>query len=129
MIRLTLIGLVVLGLWSGGRLSYSQYQSGEACPILGAVPACYIAFVGYLMMALALAVTTAKLEVNLSWMFWLGLLAAGGLALVGSGLELAKGNVCPRAFGWLPMCYISLTMSIVIGGLFWLATKTQKELL
>jgi hypothetical protein len=119
MIRLTLICLVMLGLWSGARLSYSHYQSGEACPILGIVPACYIAFAGYLMMALALAVTTAKPELNLSWIFWLGLLAAGGLALVGSGLELAKGDVCPKAFGWLPMCYISLAMSIVIGGLFW----------
>jgi hypothetical protein len=118
MIRLTLIGLVVLGLWSGGRLSYSQYQSGEACPILGVVPACYIAFAGYLVMASALAVTIAKPEVNLSWMFWSGLLAAGGLALLGSGLELAKGNICPKAFGWLPMCYVSLAYSVLIGILY-----------
>jgi hypothetical protein len=117
-IRLTLIGLVVLGLWSGGRLSYSQYQSGEACPILGIVPACYIAFAGYLMMALALAVTTAKPELNLSWMFWSGLLAAGGLALLGSGLEVIKGDVCPKAFGWLPMCYVSLAFSALIGILY-----------
>ena len=118
MIRLALIGLVILGLWSGGRLSYSQYQSGEACPILGVVPACYIAFAGYLMMASALAVTTAKPEVNLSWMFWSGLLAAGGLALLGSGLELARGDVCPKAFGWLPMCYVSLAFSALIGILY-----------
>jgi len=117
-IRLTLIGLVVLGLWSGGRLSYSQYQSGEACPILGVVPACYIAFAGYLMMTLALSVTTAKPELNLSWMFWSGLLAAGGLALLGSGLEVIKGDVCPKAFGWLPMCYVSLAFSVLIGILY-----------
>ncbi|NOY40707.1 MAG: hypothetical protein GXP26_02560 [Planctomycetes bacterium] len=123
MIRLTLIGLVVFGLWSGGRLSYSHFQTGEACPILGVVPACYIAFIGYLMMALALAVTTAKPELNLSWMFWLGLLAAGGLALLGSGLELAKGNVCPKAFGWLPMCYVSLAFSVLIGILFAAITR------
>ncbi len=118
MIRLTLIGLVALGLWSGARLSYSHYQSGEAGPILGVVPACYIALAGYLMMGLALAVTTAKPELNLSWMFWSGLLAAGGLALLGSGLELAKGDVCPKAFGWLPMCYMSLASSILIGILY-----------
>ena len=118
MIRLALIALVALGLWSGGRLSYSQYQSGEACPILGIVPACYVAFTGYLMMAAALAVTTAKPELNFSWMFWSGLLAAGGLALLGSGLELAKGDVCPKAFGWLPMCYVSLAFSILIGILY-----------
>jgi len=123
MIRLTLIGLVVLGLWSGGRLSYSQYQSGEACPILGVVPACYIAFAGYLMMALALAVRTAKPEMNLSWLFWSGLLAAGGLALLGSGLEVIKGDVCPKAFGWLPMCYVSLAFSILIGILYAAMTR------
>jgi len=123
MIRLTLIGLVVFGLWNGGRLSYSHYQSGEACPILGVVPACYIAFMGYLAMALALAGTTAKPELNLSWLFWSGLLAAGGLALVGSILEVIKGDVCPRA-GNIPMCYISLAMSITIGGLFWGTLKS-----
>ncbi len=123
MIRLALIGLVVLGLWSGGRLSYSQYQSGEACPILGIVPACYIALAGYLMMALALAVTIVKPELNLSWMFWLGLLAAGGLALLGSGLELAKGDICPKAFGWLPMCYVSLAFSVLIGILYAAMTR------
>ena len=124
MIRLTLIGLVALGLWSGGRLSYSHYQSGEACPILGVVPACYIAFTGYLMMALALAVTTYKPELNLSWMFWSGLLAAGGLALLGSGLDLAKGDVCPKAFGWLPMCYVSLAFSVLIGILYAATTRS-----
>ena len=93
--RLTLIGLVALGLLSGGRLSYSHFQSGETCPILGIVPACYVAFAGYLMMASALGVRTARPEVDLSRMFWLGLLAAGGLALIGSGLELIKGDVCP----------------------------------
>jgi hypothetical protein len=117
-IRLALISLVVLGLWSGGRLSYSHYQSGEACPILGIVPACYIAFVGYLMMALALAVKTAKPELHVSWLFWSGLLAAGGLALLGSGLEVIKGDVCPKAFGWLPMCYVSLALSVLIGILY-----------
>ncbi len=123
MIRLTLMGLVALGLWSGGRLSYSHYQSGEACPILGIVPACYIAFAGYLMMTSALAATIAMPKLNLSWMFWLGLLAAGGLALLGSGLELTKGDVCPKAFGWLPMCYASLAFSVLIGILYAAMTR------
>ncbi len=124
MIRLALIVLVVLGLWSSARLAYSHYQSGEACPILGIVPACYIALAGYLMMALALAATIARPELNLSWVFWSGLLAAGGLALLGSGMELAKGDVCPKAFGWLPMCYVSLAFSVVIGILYAAMTRS-----
>jgi hypothetical protein len=87
------------------------------------VPACYIAFAGYLMMASALVVRTARPEVNLSRMFWLGLLAAGGLALVGSGLEIIRGDVCPKAFGWLPMCYVSLAFSVLIGIIFAVMTR------
>ena len=123
MIRLALIGLVALGLWSSARLAYSHYQSGEACPILGVVPACYIALAGYLMMTFGLVATIAKPDLNLTWMFWLGLLAAGGLALLGSGMELAKGDVCPKAYGWLPMCYVSLAFSVLIGILFALMTR------
>ena len=124
MIRLALIGLLALGLWSSARLAYSHYQSGEACPILGFVPACYIALAGYLMMTCGLAATIAKPDLNLTWMFWLGLLAAGGLALLGSGMELAKGDVCPKAYGWLPMCYVSLTFSVLIGILFAVMTRS-----
>lgn len=123
MIRLALIGLVTLGLWSSARLAFSHYQSGEACPILGVVPACYIALAGYLMMSFGLAATIAKPDLNLTWMFWLGLLAAGGLALLGSGMELAKGDVCPKAYGWLPMCYVSLAFSVLIGILFAVMTR------
>jgi len=123
MMRLTLVGLVALGLLSGGRLAYSHLRYGEACPILGVVPACYIAFAGYLIMALALAVTAARPTANFSLMFWLGLLLAGGLALFGSGLEVINGDVCPKAFGWLPMCYVSLAFSLSIGILFALTAR------
>ena len=123
MIRFALIGLVALGLWSSARLAYSHYQSGEACPILGVVPACYIALAGYLMMTFGLVAAIAKPDLNLTWMFWLGLLAAGGLALLGSGMELAKGDVCPKAYGWLPMCYVSLAFSVLIGILFALMAR------
>ena len=38
-------------------------------------------------------------------------------------LELIKGDVCPVAFGNVPMCYISLAMSVFIAGLFWGVTR------
>ena len=123
MIRLALIALVAIGLWSSARLSYRQYQSGEACPILGPVPACYIALAGYVMMSIGVAVAITRMPWNLSWVFWLGLAAAGGLALLGSAMELVKGDVCPKAYGWLPMCYVSLAFSVVIGILYALTTR------
>ena len=118
-----LVLLVGFGVWSGGKLSYQQYQSGEACPLLGPVPACYIAFAGYLMMAFALAALGLGSK-TLSWVFWTGLAVAGGLALLGSAFELIRGNICPRAFGWLPMCYVSLAFSVLIGLLYASLLKT-----
>ena len=52
--------------------------------------------------------------------FWSGLVIAGGLAALASVLELVKGDVCPVAFGSVPMCYISLAFTAVIGVLYWL---------
>jgi hypothetical protein len=56
-----------------------------------------------------------------SWarpVFYVGVAVTGGLALIGSVLELINGDVCPRA-GSIPTCYISFAMSIIIGGIFW----------
>ena len=115
--RIILYALVAFGVFSGGRLSYQHYLSGEACPILKVVPACYIAFAGYLAITAALVVPLLSGQ-SLSWLFWAGLAVAGGLALLGSAFELINGNVCPRAFGWLPMCYVSLAFSVIIGILY-----------
>ncbi len=121
-IRLAVFGLVGFGFYSSTRLAWRQWTTGEACPVVGSVPACYVAFAGYLAMAIGLLLATRS---NFSWapfVFYAGLGVAGGLALIGSALELIKGNVCPLA-GSIPMCYISLAMSILIGGLFWSMTR------
>ena len=75
------------------------------------------------MMALAMALLGLGSK-NLNWVFWTGLAVAGGLALLGSAFELIRGNVCPRAFGWLPMCYVSLAFSVLIGLLYANLVKT-----
>ena len=117
MVRIILYALVAFGVFSGAKLSYQHYLTGEACPILKVVPACYIAFAGYLAIAAALIVPLMSGQ-SLSWLFWSGLAVAGGLALLGSLFELINGNVCPRAFGWLPMCYVSLAFTVIIGILY-----------
>ena len=111
--------MVLFGLWGAGRLSYEQSQSGEACPVLGdTVPACYIAFGGYVVIAAGVVLSTLMPGAIGSYLFWGGTLVAGGLAALASVLELVKGSVCPVAFGSVPMCYISLAFSIVIALLF-----------
>jgi len=114
--RLALAGLVLVGSWGSGRLSWRQWSVGEACPVVGSVPACYVAFAGYIGMVAGLALVG-----QVAWarsLFYTGLAAAGGLALIGSGMELLRGDVCPRV-GAVPTCYVSLGLSVLIGVLFW----------
>jgi hypothetical protein len=122
--RITLIALVLFGLWGAGRLSYNQYQTCEACPILGeTVPACYVAFAGYVLIGLGVFWSFALGSSTGRYAFWTGTAIAGGLAAFATALELIKGDVCPVAFGSVPTCYLSLALSVVIGGLFWGMTR------
>lgn len=118
-VRIALIALVLVGLWGAGRLSYDQFQTGEACPILGdTVPACYIALGGYLLIALGVALAIVMSgSAAANYLFWAGTIVAGGLAAMATVLELIKGDVCPK-LGSVPMCYLSLAFSIVIAVLF-----------
>ena len=119
--RVLLIAMVLLGLWGSGRLSFDQYQTGEACPILGNyVPACYIAFFGYVLIAAGVAFFMLMSGSTGSNLFWAGTAVAGGLAALATVLELIKGDVCPIGMYGIPMCYISLAFSIVIAVLFML---------
>jgi len=129
LIRIALIAMVLFGLWGAGRLSYEQFQSGEACPVLGdMVPACYIAFGGYVLIAAGVAVAILASGVMGGYLFWGGTFIAGGLAAFASVLELIKGDVCPVAFGSVPMCYISLAFSIVIAVLFLLQSSSPSAI-
>ena len=120
-IRIALIAMVLFGLWGAGQLSYKQYQSGKACPILGdTVPACYIAFGGYILIAAGVALSLLMPGAIGGYLFWAGTAIAGGLAAFATVLELVKGGVCPDGPYDIPMCYISLAMSIVIVVLFFL---------
>ena len=123
--RLAVFGLVGFGLFVSGRLAWLEWATGEACPVVGSVPACYVAFAGYLTMVIGLAVIATSGEAWARSLFYAGVGVAGGLALLGSALELVNGNICPRA-GRVPMCYISLAMSILIGGLFWRMTEKAR---
>ena len=53
---------------------------------------------------------------------------AGGLAALASVLELVKGDVCPVAFRSVPMCYISLVFTAVIGLLYWIQLSPASDL-
>lgn len=124
---ISLIALILMGLVSAGKLTYFQYLSGDACPLLGKVPACYIAFSGYFFIALSITMKLLKSSQHgmMDKLFYLGIGIAGGLALLASVMEVIIGGVCPIAFGWLPMCYPSLLFSVIILYLYRSVTKRR----
>ena len=113
--------------------SYEQYQSGEACPVLGDfIPACYIAFGGYILIAIGAAFSffpagVDGVSVIPRWgryLFWGGTAIAGGLAALATVMELVNGDVCPVGPASIPMCYISLAFSIVIAVMYVLSFRS-----
>ena len=132
--RVLLIAMILLGLRGAGNLSFEQYQSGEACPVLGNfIPACYIAFGGYILIAIGAVLSffpvgTDGASTIPTWgryLFWGGTAVAGGLAALATVMELVKGDVCPVAFGSVPMCYVSLAFSIVIAVMYVLSFRSS----
>ena len=132
--RIVLIAMILLGLWGAGKLSFQQYQTGEACPVLGNfIPACYIAFGGYILIAIGAVLSffpvgTDGASTIPTWgryLFWGGTAVAGGLAALATVMELVKGDVCPVAFGSVPMCYVSLAFSIVIAVMYVLSFRSS----
>ncbi len=97
--------LIGFGLYNSSRLAWREWSNVEACPVVGSVPAYYVAFAGYLLLIVGL-IGVSRIS-SMRAVFWTGLVIAGGLALVGSIMELVIGSICPRA-GSIPMCYISL---------------------
>ena len=134
--RIALVAMVLFGLWGAGKLSFEQYQTGEACPVLGNfIPACYIAFGGYILIAIGAALSFVPVSTDpvsavstaQTWgryLFWGGTAVAGGLAAIATVMELVKGDVCPAGPAGIPMCYISLAFSAVIAVLYILSFRS-----
>lgn len=108
---LTLAAL--LGVWAGGVLSLAHLKTGEVCPMLGPVPACFVVLAGYtLIFAAAWAPRAAA-----PFVFAAGFAPVFGLAATGVALELAHGDICPKAVG-IPQCFLSFALAALTLTLF-----------
>ncbi|MEP1765490.1 MAG: hypothetical protein ABJJ53_02370 [Sulfitobacter sp.] len=87
-------------------ISLAHFQTGNACPNLGPIPACYVVSVCYAAIGLAALVWWR----NLAWLFFAGITPVIVLAAIGTSLELAGRPTCPLSDEGLPLCYVSLAM-------------------
>ena len=112
-----LFALTIVGFVYGFKLSYHTWTKISPCPSLGIVPACYLVTIGYFLMSLSLVSS----KVN----FYIGWVLVFVLALVGSTLEVFVHNICPSLGNGFPMCYISLSISILLLLFYRLSLKSK----
>ena len=116
--------LVSIGFLGALNVSYANF-TGKVCPQIGIVPICYIVLIAYALMIIAMVVRNHRCK---HYAFCVGWGTAFVIALAGSGAEiLGGGGVCPTTSGGsirgassgsIPMCYVSLALTIVILVLF-----------
>lgn len=63
-----------------------------------------------------------------TFLFFSGWSLVFGFAVLGSATELAQGQVCPRIGEVLPLCYVSLLLSIVVVSCYRLRIKAKSVL-
>ena len=125
-VDIVLWALVILGFLGALKVSYANMM-GSPCPYLGIVPICYIVLAAYGAMIVAMLISHHGSE---HYLFCMGWGTAFVIALLGSIAEImAGGGVCPTSGGGgirgaasgsgsIPLCYVSLAMTIVILILF-----------
>lgn len=108
--RALLIGAASLGAYEGGALSLEHLHTGEACPLLGPIPACMLVFAGYS----AIIISALLPRAWFAKLFYFGWLPVFGLALVGAVLHTFVGDTCPVNESGMPQCYMSLGLAVLI---------------
>ena len=117
-LHFALVALIGFGWLAAARLSWVELQSAQGCPKAGPVPICFVVLAGYSALAVSLLAPTP-------WV-WVGLLLAGGPAIVGTTLQATVGDACPVGPAGVPLCYVSLAMVLVFVGLFFGARRLNR---
>ena len=122
-VRVGLWLLILAGLWSGIRVSYTTLTGSAPCPDAAGVPICYAVTLGYLGMLGAQLPMPAQRSL---WLFSPAWALVALIALVGTGAELIAGDVCPKNSSGTPLCFFSLAFCVAIVVLF-LADRNLKR--
>jgi len=122
-IRLGLAGFSLVVLSGIVPISLTHFHTGNACPTLGPIPACYVVSICYGAMGVAALLWNKPL----SWLFFAGVIPVVLLALAGTSFELAGRPTCPRSdTGW-PLCYTSLMVGLAMALAFLIALRIEKS--
>ena len=100
----------MIGLIGVLPVSVAEIISGQACPHLGAVPACHIVSIAYAnILVLVLHPRAWK-----TFVFLLAWIPIFLLAALGSSLEIIGDGTCPKTEAGIPKCFFSLGLAIAL---------------
>ena len=119
--RIALLLLALFGAIAGINLSISHLSTGETCPVIGPLPACYLVAIGYSLVALSAISATAKWSRIIFFIGWTPVALLAGFGVV---LELAGRETCPRGAGNIPQCFYSFLMALICLVLFLIFRKS-----
>ena len=120
-----IIGVIAgYALYSGLHLSLKEWNATGACPSVSGIPACYVVSFAYFLILLSTFINKAPLYKRL---FYTGFAIVFGLAAVGSFMQVSGLGQCPKTANGFPMCYISLTISLCLMGLFLVRERTNAK--
>ncbi len=112
--RWLFVALAIFGVVGVAPIALRQWTGDAMCPSLGFVPACYVALLGYSLVAVS-AFLKDRLRLLV---FLLGFIPVFAMAAAGSGLELFGQMACPRSSGGTPMCFYSLALAFSLAVLY-----------
>ena len=123
LVKVILCSFITLGLYGAASVSYTTITGTAPCPSVGFVPACFVVFIGYLLMLIASIAILQQRQLNR--LFFIGWTPVFLLAFIGSLFELSNGATCPKSNSGLPLCYVSLSFALVVIGLYTLLIKMR----
>ena len=106
-------GLLILtgwGLLNGTLLSLQHIQQGEVCPMFGPIPACFIVFLGYLLMFIAAIFIADRPKGKLFIIGWIPVFL---LAFSGVAIEITGTKICPAGAYGIPKCFYSFAVTVL----------------
>jgi hypothetical protein len=121
-LRIALTGFSVYVLSGIIPISITHWHAGDACPMIGPIPACYVVSVCYAAMGVASLLWTKSLQ----WLFYAGATPVILLALAGTTLELLGRPTCPVSDAGTPLCFYSLAVGLFMLFTFLLALKLER---
>lgn len=120
--RLLIALISGFALWNVFGLSVAEWSASGVCPSVAGLPACYVVTGAYLAIFISALIGKKSLYIPL---FIAGAGVVLGLGAIGSFIQIMGLGECPKTSSGFPLCYISLSIGVLLIGLFVMREKAR----